>query len=135
MATLPSIFDDLYRPFDDLFSSPVTPRAVPRMPAVDITRDAHMLHLEFDVPGYNAEQIFVEAHDHVLTVRGEHHKEAQHGEGEVLHRERHRGTFLRRFSLPKGADDSAIKADVKDGVLSIRVPYEDVTAPRRITVE
>ncbi len=77
----------------------------------------------------------MEAHDHVLTVRGEHSEESEKTEGEVLHRERHRGAFVRRFSLPKGADDDAIKADVKDGVLSIRVPYEDVSAPKRITVE
>ncbi len=55
MATLPSIFDDLYRPFDDLFASSVAPRTMARMPAVDITRDAEALHLKFDVPGYSAE--------------------------------------------------------------------------------
>ena len=48
--------------------------------------------------------------------------------------ERSTGTFQRRFSFPGRVDQEAVKASLKDGILSVTVP-KAVRAEKKITIE
>lgn len=53
-----------------------------------------------------------------------------------IHRsERAFGTFVRAFTLPDSADASKVKADYKDGVLTVTVPVAEQAKPRSIEVK
>ena len=45
------------------------------------------------------------------------------------------GTFVRAFTLPESADASKVKADYKDGVLTVTVPVAEQSKPRSIEVK
>ena len=44
--------------------------------------------------------------------------------------ERQFGSFSRSFRLPQDADASAVKAEMKDGLLTVTVPKKALEAPK-----
>jgi len=73
----------------------------------------------------------------VLTIRGERKVEKEE-KGDRVHRtERFYGMFERSFVLPDDVDTSAIRAESKDGVLTIHLPRtaHEKVRPRAITVQ
>ncbi len=131
--------DDFYRPFGSLlnqgFPSRLLADSEAWLPAVDIKRDDGAYLIEMEVPGFKPEEIEVEAHDGMLTIQGERESEADKSEGDFIRRERRYGKFVRRFNLPAGANSDDINAQVKDGVLHIRVPNGEGSNPKKISVE
>jgi len=49
--------------------------------------------------------------------------------------ERSYGTFERVFALPETLDTEAVKADYKNGVLTITLPKKEVAKPKQIKVQ
>jgi HSP20 family protein len=131
--------DDFYRPFGSLFNQGFPSRLLADsdswLPAVDIKRDDGAYLIEMEVPGFKPEEIDVEAHDGVLTIQGERESETDKSEGDFIRRERRYGKFVRRFNLPAGANSEDINAQVKEGVLHIRVPNGEGSNPKKISVE
>ena len=71
--------------------------------------------------------------DGLLTVRGER-KQKKEEKGEKFHRvESFSGQFSRSFSLPDNVDAAAIKAESKEGVLTVRVPK--IKAAQKLATE
>ena len=133
------LMDDFYRPFGSLFNQGFPTRLLGEsdvwMPAVDIKRDDGAYVIEMEVPGFSPDEIDVEAHDSVLTIQGERESESDKSEGDFIRRERRYGKFVRRFNLPAGASNENINAQVKNGVLHIRIPDAGASSPKKISVE
>ena len=73
--------------------------------------------------------------NNILTLKGER-KFEQNQNGKGFHRiERSYGSFTRAFSLPDTVDGEKVKADYKNGVLTITLPKKEVAKPRTINVE
>ncbi|MDH5625874.1 MAG: Hsp20/alpha crystallin family protein, partial [Nitrospira sp.] len=45
------------------------------------------------------------------------------------------GSFVRSFSLPESVDESGVKAEYKDGVLSLHLPKTEKVKPKSIEVK
>ena len=106
------------------------------MPPVDIRREENAFVIELEIPGFSPDEIDVEAHDNVLTIQGERNEETtDDSKDDYIRRERRYGKFVRRFSLPPGAANDDIGAQVKDGVLHIRVPNGTTDTPKKIAVD
>jgi len=107
------------------------------MPLADIVeRDKEYL-IKLDLPEVPKEDVKVLFDDGVLTIRGER-KTVKEDKGEKVHRtERYYGMFERSFVLPEDVDVTAIRAESKDGVLTIHMPRVAVekTRPVAITVQ
>lgn len=132
-----SLFEDLYRPFDSFFgatSPAVRPSNGPWLPPVDITKDDAGFCIEMEVPGFNNDEVTVEAHDGVLTIHGEREQNKKTEEEGVVRQERSYGRFSRRFSLPDGTEADDINAAVKDGMLTIHIPHASPVEPKKIEV-
>ena len=133
------LLDDFYRPFGSLFKHPLTSRLMADpdgwLPSVDIKQEDDAYTIQMDVPGFTAEQVQVEAHDNVLTIQGSRESSSEEEQDSYVRRERQYGQFVRRFSLPPGSRAEDISAQVKDGVLNVRIPAEETRSPKRITVE
>jgi HSP20 family protein len=81
------------------------------------------------------EDVSLTVQDGVLTLSGER-KQEKREDSDKLHRvERSYGSFARRFSLPEDADEDAIRAESKDGVILIHIPKHKVVQPAARQIE
>jgi len=133
--------DELFKGFGPLFGRMPVARMGEGleefMPLADIVeRDKEYL-IKLDLPEVPKEDVKVLFDDGVLTIRGER-KTVKEEKGEKVHRtERYFGMFERSFVLPEDVDVTAIRAESKDGVLTIHMPRVAVekTRPVAITVQ
>ena len=137
-----SLVNSLHRQFDQVLGqtlSTPTPNSetpsVSWLPRVDIYEEAERFVVLADVPGVEPKDINITAEKDVLTIRGERHADKKVSENAQARVERATGTFLRRFTLPKGADTESITAKHTNGVLEVTIPKRVQAQPRRISVE
>lgn len=103
-------------------------------PDVDLTETDEEFCLTAEFPGMSADDIDVEVEENDLVLRGEKGMEKEE-EGEDYHvTERSYGEFYRRFSLPSSVDAEKISAEMKDGVLTVRLPKTEQKAGRKIEI-
>jgi HSP20 family protein len=104
-------------------------------PAADVTETDGEYLIKADLPEVRKEDVSITVEDGVLTLSGERRQEKRE-ESEKLHRvERAFGSFARRFALPENADEQAIRAESRDGVILIHIPKHKVEQPRPRQIE
>ncbi len=101
-------------------------------PAVDLAEDEGGYFITVDLPGVNPDDVEITTHSQQLTVKGK--RDWDDGERTSLSKERWRGDFVRRFTLPKIADVDRIEAKYNNGVLAIHLPKSKEAEPRRIAI-
>lgn len=100
----------------------------------DVLKDDDGYTVTVEVPGFSVEEVSVGFDDGVLRVAAE--RDAQPPEGsEVVRRERVTQRFERRFSVPRDVDVSESQAELKNGVLTVRLPRSQAARPRLIPVK
>jgi len=103
-------------------------------PAVDILEKEGDLLLRAELPGMEEKEIELKLEGHVLTLRGERKLETEDTDGSYHRIERRYGSFSRSFTLPETADLEKVKADYKNGVLTVTIPQRPEAKPREIPV-
>jgi HSP20 family protein len=106
-------------------------------PLADVSETEGEYLIKAELPEVRKEDVSVTVMDGVLTLSGER-KQEQREDGIKVHRiERQYGSFARRFALPENADEQAIRAESKDGVILIHIPKHKVVQPqpRQIQVQ
>lgn len=104
-------------------------------PAVDIVEDDDRYVVTTELPGSKKEDITVEMKDGVLTIRGEKRNEREEKKEQSRWIERSYGTFSRSFTLPSNAQGERIKAEFRDGILTIDVPKAEEAKPKVISIK
>lgn len=100
-------------------------------PPVDIFEVEEGLAVVVDLPGVPKENVDVNVENGVLTIQG---KVDAQTEGDVIWREFDLMTYYRQFQLGEQVDQARIQADMKYGVLTIRLPKVEAAQPRKIEV-
>ena len=103
-------------------------------PAVDVFDNETQITIKAELPGVGKDNIAISVKDRVLNLSGERGAEARPEAGKIYRQERVFGRFERYFILPTEVDAEMIRADYKDGVLTIEIPKPAKQQPRRITV-
>jgi HSP20 family protein len=111
------------------------PNGRPWIPPVDIHETDNELVLKADVPEMDMKDIDVHMENGTLTVRGERKFEEKKKEGGWHRVERSYGSFERVFTMPDTVDPEGVKADYKNGVLTVTLPKKEVAKPRQIKVQ
>lgn len=112
-------------------ASPETPAL---LPPVDVIEDASGITLHADLPGVPRERLNVHVEGDVLIVEGEIAVEMPK-ELEATHIEVSLPRYRRVFTLSKELDPTRLSAELKQGVLSLRIQKAEHAKPRRITVQ
>lgn len=116
-----------------LFSEPA---ARPWSPSVDIYETDHELVVKADLPDVDPKNVGIQLENGTLTLKGERKFEQEKNGQRGFHRiERSYGAFVRAFSLPDTVDGEKVKADYKNGVLTITLPKKEVAKPKTINIE
>ena len=103
-------------------------------PAMDVAESKDGYTVTVEVPGAKKEDISVESHDNVITIRGEKRDEREEEDEHRHYVERRYGSFSRSFRLPPDASQD-IRASFRDGVLTVEVPKQEEKKPRTVAIE
>ena len=131
----------LHDEIDRLFEAPLTELARTSQllsgsaPALDIREDKENVVVTVELPGMKKEDIDVSLHDGFLTISGERKSEEKLENAEVYRSERFFGRFQRTVALPAAVAAAQIKAQYKDGVLTVTLPKAEEAKPKQIDVQ
>ncbi|PHJ19828.1 heat shock protein hsp28 [Cystoisospora suis] len=99
------------------------------MPRVDMRDTGAEFVVQADVPGMDKENLKVDVHDGVLTIRGEQREDRKQEDQGFYLQERSQASFSRSVMLPDKVKEDDIKASLVNGVLQVHIPKENPTAP------
>ena len=102
-------------------------------PAVDIFEDADGITVQADLPGVSRDRLNIQADRNALLIEAEAAIDMAAGM-EALYADVHSTRYARSFVLSGELDPGRIEANLKDGVLTLRIPKRLEFRPRRIEV-
>ena len=97
---------------------------------MDIYETENELVIKADLPDINEKDLDIRVENNMLTIRGERKFEEKVKEDNYLRIERTYGSFSRSFSLPNTVNTEAIKAEYKNGVLTVEMPKRAESKPQ-----
>ena len=103
-------------------------------PAVDIFETDKEITLLADMPGVKTDCLNIDLHENVLSLDGDV-QSPEGGDERDVFREYRTGKYYRQFSLSQVIDQSKIDAELKDGVLRLKLPKVEAAMPRKIAVK
>lgn len=138
-SAMPRLQDEINRLFGSLtgqLDNESSAATVSWIPATDIHEYTDRFELYVDVPGVDADKVDITLEDGVLTIQGERTlPTGKKSETPQFRRtERGAGQFYRRFVLPDTADSDNVKANGKNGVLTVTIPKHAKAMARRIQI-
>jgi HSP20 family protein len=104
------------------------------LPDMEVRETPDAFVINADVPGVQEKDIDVSIAGNMLTVSGKREEEARDEGDQYVAYERSYGSFCRCFTLPEGSEAENVKADLKNGVLTVTVPKAAGTHARRIPI-
>ena len=140
--------DEFLTPFDKIFDQMLDtqfPEVVKQVgvkpyqgsayPKVNVYEYDDKVGIVAEIPGLDKSQLNVEVEDGVLTISGDKHGVWEEDGAKVIRRELKASSFKRSFQLGELLDGDNIKANFKDGVLSISVPKIEPEKPKKTFVK
>ena len=103
------------------------------LPVADIFETDHALKVVLEMPGVDKDSVDVGVENDVLTIAGRIDVSKYEGL-RPLYTEYNIGNYSRSFQISNRIDQNGIKADLKDGVMTIVLPKSEKAKPRRIAV-
>ncbi len=105
------------------------------MPPVDIAESDEKYSITVELPGTAKEDVNVECHDNVLTIKGEKKSEREEKTEQRHVVERRYGSFSRAFTLPSDATGEQVKATFREGVLTVEIPKAEERKPKVVDIK
>lgn len=104
------------------------------VPAVDVIEDSSGINLYADLPGVTKEKLSMQIQSDSLVIEGELSleipKDLKASRSEV-----NSPRYRRTFTLSKELDAEKVTAELKQGVLKVRIPKAEHALPRKIPIE
>lgn len=127
------LFDDsLFR--DSFFRGPARLSDEGTLP-IDISETDSNLIVRASLPGFDTDEIDVDINEGVLSIKAQHSEEHEEQGERFYRRERSFGAVSRRIALPGIVADADVDADLKGGVLTLRIPLPEKPKPKQIEIK
>lgn len=104
------------------------------VPRVDVLEDESGITLLADLPGVPRDQLELKVEGDTLLIEGTVAAPTPE-QLEPLYAEVRLPRYRRAFTLSRELDTGAIQAQLRDGVLNLRIPKQAHAQPRRIEVQ
>lgn len=125
---------NLRRAMDRLFEENIAePTEHDMLLALDVHANDDDYTISALVPGLSADDLNLEVLNNTVTIRGEF-KSPEEKDTDYLMRELPAGRFSRVITLPIALDAAKAEANIKDGVLILRVPKSEAHRSKTIKV-
>lgn len=125
MNDMDRIFDDFRSEWERAFLAPRNFAAdLARQPLIDLADNGKEYILKAEIPGINKEDIIIEVGENEIEISGETKTEEKEEDKErgYLRRERRYSKFYRSLPLPDAVVANKTEAELKDGVLTVKMP-------------
>ena len=140
--------DEFLTPFDRMFdqivsrqfpdiekSVGVKPFQGTSYPKVNVYEHDDKIGIIAEIPGLDKKDLKVDVEEGILVISGDKHALYNDDGAKVIRRELKHSSFRRSFELGDLLDGSKIKANFKDGLLSIDVPKIEPKKPEKKLVK
>jgi len=135
MYTTYDIFDELLGTknwFNNFFTEAPQTRRVLDYPSINLYENDDELELKILVPGVNVENLDLQLVDNSLKIEGE--KKSDYMEKPYTRKERRFGKFQKLMKLPYKVDPNHIEANMKDGVLTVKLTKSEEMKIKKIEI-
>jgi len=129
------IFDDLLGMrnwFDRYFDEIPAQRRTVDYPYINLYEKDHRMEIKLIAPGVKKEDLNIYLTDNTLHIEGE--KKRDHADSRYIREERDFGKFKKSVKLPYMVDNNKIEAEMKDGILTIRLVMSEDAKPKKIEI-
>jgi HSP20 family protein len=123
--TMPSLFDDFFKPWNALFDNDNWNLRPMNVPAVNITEHPNEYLLSLATPGMKKEDFKIDVDGNMLTISSEKEENKEDKNKKFTRKEYSYSSFSRSFSLPEEIKQENIHAKYEDGVLKISLPRKE----------
>jgi HSP20 family protein len=121
---------DSFRVVEQVMGSSRTTRAVP----IEAFRRGDEYVVALDLPGVDKSDIDIKVERNVVTVRVTR-RPLRGQDDEIVIDERPKGDFVRQLYLGDSLDSKRLSADFANGVLMLRIPVDESSKPRTVSLE
>jgi HSP20 family protein len=138
-TTVPSLFDDFFKPWNEWFDDTRFFNRVATVPSVNVTENGNHYNVALAAPGLKKDDFKIDVDGNMLTISSEKEEKREEKEEKYTRKEYSFSSFSRSFTLPEDVKEEAIEASYENGVLNLKLPRKEngkvTTASKRIAVK
>ena len=123
--TMPSVFDDFFKPWNEWFEGGSLLSRTMKVPAVNITEQKNEYLVSLAAPGLKKENFKINVDGNMLTISSEKEENKEQKDKKFTRKEYSYSSFSRCFTLPEEINQAKIEAKYEDGVLKISLPRRE----------
>jgi HSP20 family protein len=105
------------------------------MPSVEMDETTNEIHLKLEVPGLEAKDLDIEVSENSVSITGERKEETKTQEKGMVRSEFHYGKFERVIPLSTRVQNDQVKAEYKNGILTLTLPKTEEEKHKVVKVE
>ncbi|GAA4756310.1 Hsp20/alpha crystallin family protein [Flavisolibacter ginsenosidimutans] len=138
-SSVPSIFDDFFKPWNQWFDDGGLINRVSNLPAVNIKENGNHYTVSLAAPAMKKEDFKIDVDGNMLTISSEKEESTEDKGERYTRKEYSYSSFSRSFTVPGDVKLEAIDARYENGELKITLPRKEdtkkATATKRIAVK
>ena len=104
-------------------------------PPLDVEETDKEIHVRAEIPGVNADDLELSIRGESLVISGEKKESEERREKGYHYQERRFGSFRREVPLPCAVDANDVKAEYRDGILTVQLKKSQEAIPKKIQVK
>jgi len=121
--------------FDDFFNTDFSPVERGFDPEIDVKENEKEFVIQAELAGLDKKDFSVKVENNMLTISGEKKQENEAKDDSFYRVERRYGAFKRSFRLTDSVAAEKIKADYRNGILTVTIPKVEKAKPKEIAVD
>lgn len=124
-AEMDQLFDRMRASFDELFWGPsrmISPFTESRMPMIDVADLGNRYEMVCELPGIPKDNIDIQVTPYSIEINAKQELSEEEKQRNWIRRERTSTSFHRYMEFPEELKTDAVEAEMKDGVLTIKLP-------------
>ena len=105
------------------------------MPAAEMDETDNEIHLKLEIPGMEAKDLDIEVTETSIDISGERKEESKTEARGMVRSEFSYGKFERVIPLPAHIQNDKVKAEYKNGILTLTLPKTEAEKHKTVKVE
>ena len=123
--SVPSVFDDFFKPWNEWFDHNGAWNRTMNVPAVNITEEKNEYKVSLAAPGLKKEDFKIDVDGNMLTISSEKEESKEEKGKKFTRKEYNYSSFSRSFTLPDEINKDKIEASYEHGLLKISLPRRE----------